>query len=285
MKTAKMALILITAIPVFAQAGQVDEEVSRIFDRSQRQLASPPKSLRSKSRVKDDSRFQEGLNRVQRRMSATAEDLSNEPAGEGPQSGSEPIESKVDAPLVPSAASPSETRRGKIVIIRESRKEKRQGLLENYSFDGNRAVGLGLVGGGAYGIFGAELDLGFGSKWSGGFGLGTGMAYSTWGLYARKYFLEGPISTFIQLGYAHWNIPNVPYREKTIYPGYLSRLFFGDSTDNLQSKKRVHLIYPSTGILYQTKSGLAYSAAIQYFINAANFTGALYASLGMHFYF
>lgn len=285
----RILIAVLSLAPFISFAAEVDEEISKIFDRRQRQLSSPPKSLRARGASKDDARFQEGLNRVQRRMATTPEepatdavdDTADIPAAEGDLS-----ETKVNAPLIPAAASTSESRKGKIVIIRESRREKRQGVLNSYSFDGNRAVGLGLVGGGAYGIFGAEVDLGFGAKWSGGFGVGTGMAYSTWGIYARKYFSEGPLSTFIQIGYANWNISGVTYREKAIYPEYLANLFFDKSpSGDFSSRKGVHLVYPSTGFLYQTKSGLAYSLALQYFINSANFTGALYAGTGMHFYF
>jgi hypothetical protein len=256
------------------------EQLAKIFDRKERQLESPPKSLRATGSATDEKRFEEGIDRIQRRIATDATEYENS------DENSELGERKVNAPLVPSAASSPESRKGKIVIIRENRREKRQGVLESYSFDGTRAVGIGLVGAGPYGIFGAEFDLSFGSKWSGGFGIGTGMAYSTWGIYGRKYFLEGPISTFLQLGYANWTIGGRPYREKALYPQYLSKLFFGEDPRSADSvRKPVHLIYPATGILFQTKSGLAYSLALQYFINAANFTGALYAGTGMHFYF
>ncbi len=280
------SLIAFSALTATAREADM-EQLKRIFDRNQRQLESPPKSLRATGSATDQERYREGASRVQRRMASEANvevEESDNTAEADPKAALE--ERKVNAPLAPSAASPSQSRKGKIVIIRESRREKREGVLGSYSFDGTRAVGLGLVGAGPYGIFGAEVDLSFGSKWSGGFGVGTGMAYTTWGIYARKYFIEGPISTYLQVGYANWRLNGIPHREKSLYPQYLSKLFFEESTQgSFEKMGPVHLAYPATGVLFQTKSGLAYSLALQYFINTANFTGALYGGTGMHFYF
>ena len=87
----RILIAVLSLAPFISFAAEVDEEISKIFDRRQRQLSSPPKSLRARGASKDDARFQEGLNRVQRRMATTPEepatdavdDTADIPAAEG----------------------------------------------------------------------------------------------------------------------------------------------------------------------------------------------------------
>ena len=245
----QVAIVSVSIAPESALA--LPNDVSKVFDKNKRQLDSPPSGLRSDS-VGADQRYAEAEDSIEEVMQ---------------------VDTQTDQ---------------KTVVVNEtstSRKQLRQGSLQQYAFSGKRIFGVGFVGAGAYGIFGGEVDFGFGNDWSGGFGIGTGMAYATWGLHARKYFHEGNLTPYFQAGYASWIMNRDPYREDEIYPLYLGEQFLQNSDGSWKVRERVHLIYPAIGVLFQSSSGISFNMHLQYLISALNFTGALAASFGMHFYF
>jgi len=260
----------------------VPDDVSKIFDKNQRRLENPPTALRSND-TNADTRYFSGMKRLNRSVGAEDESQSQVPPSDANSlEVMDPITSISNPQPAPTASS-------RVVIVRDgisdSRDQKRQASLSEYGFNGRRVFGVGFVGAGAYGIFGAEVDFGFGNDWSGGFGIGTGMAYSTWGLHARKTFATGNLTPYFQVGYANWFLSRNPYREDEIYPLYLGEQFLQDKDGNFKVRKRIHLVYPALGLLYQSESGLAFMMHLQYLISALDFKGALAGSFGMHFYF
>jgi hypothetical protein len=276
--------LIASSIVVTASAFAVPNDVARIFDKKQRQLSGPPSSLRS-SETNEDARYFSGMKRVERRVSAeSAPEVSEEDAPVTPTEDLEvaPVKSAPQARPLPGNAAGS-----RVVIMREggSREERRQQRLGAYGFDGRRIFGVGFVGAGSYGIFGAEADFSFGNSWSGGFGLGTGMAYSSWGFHARHYFQTGNLTPYFQAGYANWTLNRNPYRESEVYPIYLGERFLQNKDGSFKVKEHVHLLYPALGVLFQSESGLAFTMQIQYLISALDFNGALAGAFGLHFYF
>ncbi len=244
-----IAKLLTVSIFLLSSSGwALPRDVSKIFDRNKRRLDAPPSELRS-DEVGGEGRYQ------------TAEDSLDEVM-------------KVE----PNASQ-------KEIRINSGRNEQRQEQLDRYAFSGKRIFGVGFVGAGAYGIFGGEVDFGFGNEWSGGLGIGTGMAYATWGVHARRYFQQGNLTPYFQVGYANWIMNRDPYREDEIYPLYLGEQFLQNSDGSWKVRKRIHLIYPAIGVLFQSSSGISFNMHLQYLISALDFKGALAGSFGMHFYF
>ncbi|MEO5668763.1 MAG: hypothetical protein ABIR96_11945 [Bdellovibrionota bacterium] len=279
-------LYVVALAPALAHA--IPEDVARIFDKKQRQLQGPPSSLRS-DETSNDSRYFSGVNRLQRRVGSTTESEETPlPAASGQDlEVSKPVQAPPSGRAFPQ-------QQPKVVIVREgssgngagtSRQQRREQRIGNYAFDGNRIFGVGFVGAGSYGIFGAEADFGFGNNWAGGIGIGTGMAYASWGFHARHYFQTGNLTPYFQVGYANWTIHHNPYRESEIYPGYLGEQFLQNKDGSFKVNKSVHLIYPALGVLFQSESGLAFTMQIQYLISALDFKGALAGGFGLHFYF
>ncbi len=257
------------------------EDVSRIFDKNKRQLSGPPSSLRS-DKTSSDSRYFSGVDRLNRRVGSVT------PAEEEAPLAQEDLE--VSAPVqAPLSSRPTAAPESRVVIVREGqggeRKERRAERMSTYGFDGRRIFGVGFVGAGSYGIFGAEADFSFGNDWSGGIGIGTGMAYSSWGFHARHYFQKGNLTPYAQFGYANWTLHRNPYREAEVYPVYLGEQFLQNKDGSFKVRKSVHLIYPALGILFQSQSGLAFTMQLQYLISALDFKGALAGGFGLHFYF
>lgn len=153
------------------------------------------------------------------------------------------------------------------------------------AFDGERVFGIGFRGAGAYGIFGAEFELGIDENLGFGLGIGTGMSYSAWASHLRYYFKsKGRVNTFFQAGYANWFLGKVPDDVLEIRPFYLGERFF--ETDGALAIKRVHIMYPAVGVLFQHESGLAAELLLQYLINlSGGLNGALYGGFGWSYYF
>lgn len=240
--------LLLPYIFAASVAHALPQDVSSVFDKNKRRLDAPPSELRSND-VGGESRYisaDESLDEVMK------------------------VDQHTDK---------------KVIRVNPVRSEQRQAQLQRYGFSGRRVFGVGFVGAGAYGIFGGEVDFGFGNEWSGGFGIGTGMAYATWGVHARKYFQEGSLTPYFQAGYANWIMNRNPVREDEIYPLYLGEQFLMNSDGSWKVKERIHLIYPAIGVLFQSSSGISFNLHLQYLISALDFTGALAGSFGMHFYF
>lgn len=267
---------LVSLVALVPRVHAVPSDVSRIFDKSQRQLSSPPSSLRS-NQTSGDSRYFSGVDRLNRRVGSVQAQAN--PAPQSDLEVSEPVQAPPQArPVNPDS---------KVVIVREGsgREERREQKLGTYGFDGRRVFGVGFVGAGSYGIFGAEADFSFGNDWSGGIGIGTGMAYASWGFHARHYFQTGNLTPYFQAGYANWTLHRDPYRESEVYPVYLGEQFLQNKDGSFKVRESVHLIYPALGVLFQSQSGLAFTMQLQYLISALDFKGALAGGFGIHLYF
>ena len=264
------AWFVVSACVVSPSVLAVPNDVARIFDKSQRQLSTPPSSLRSNDN--SESRYFSGMKRVERRVAEAPQEAEAAAPGED-----------LEVTTTPVHAPPA----SRVVILREGggREARRQERLGTYAFSGRRVFGVGFVGAGPYGIFGAEADFSFGNDWSGGIGIGTGMAYSSWGFHARHYFQKGNLTPYFQAGYANWTLNRNPYRESEVYPVYLGERFLQNKDGSFKVQEHVHLIYPALGVLFQSESGLAFTMQIQYLISALDFNGALAGGFGLHFYF
>jgi len=242
------------------------DRTQQIFDRNNRVLESPPKSLRSR-----DDEMDRRVQKEKRRW------LASETAE--PKSDSETLEISTP-PLEEVPVRAADTARR--AELRAQRRESRVG---DYAFSGERVFGIGFVGAGAYGIFGTEFDFAVEENLSVGFGIGTGMTYSTWGLQARKSFQGGRLNTFVQVGYANWYMGRVSERDFEVRPQYIADRFFEKKASRFVEGSRVHLAYPGLGVLFQHSSGLAAIVQIQYLLSLSDFAGALSGSAGLYFYF
>lgn len=262
----------IASLASISARASVSNEVQSIFDKNKRRLAPPPRSLRA-DKAQMDYRYSTGAER--------AEQLYLKEGNYAEATTALPTEadfennvrsSPVTSPFSRDAYSAAE--------VPHRRKRK-----ISSGFDGERVFGLGFVGAGAYGIFGLEADFTVAPQWSAGLGLGTGMAYTTWGAYARYYFKESTWNPFFQVGYANWSLQRTSKTGEKLSPEFLADRFFQDQNGNLQVGQRLHLVYPALGVLYQNPSGFAVSTQLQYFVSVNGFTGGLYGDVGFHFYF
>ncbi len=233
----------------------VTSKVVEVFDKGNRALQSPPKSLRSDrdpaASLPDEDTSQMEEENEERNLSKARQVLNDDNQTKGE--------------------------------MLKQRRSKSYGK----GFSGERILGVGFVGAGSYGVFGTEVDFGFGDDWAGGFGIGTGMSYSTWSAYARNYFKQGgTINTFFQAGYANWLLGKSPKRGSDVLPDFLAKRFLAsEKTGAYYAPSRAHLIYPSIGALFQHNTGLAATLMVQYLISIGDFSGALYGSFGVHYYF
>ncbi len=138
-----------------------------------------------------------------------------------------------------------------------------------------------------FSLFGINLDVSvlYNSKLTAGFGLGTGMSYSTWGVHGRYFLQKSRWSTLVEMGYAQWHLGRVPRDGSAVIPNHLYRIFFEGSGRGILKPKTAHIVYPGIGVLYQHRSGLAALFELQYFVSATNFSGALFGTTGVYFYF
>jgi hypothetical protein len=239
------------------QAQALSNETAKIFSKKNRKLAAPPKSLRA-DKENPAVRFNEGAERS--------------PASEAAVD-SQPVQA------MPEFKDPD------LQSYWDSRSERREDRLTKFAFSGQRTFGLGFVGAGAYGVFGMEFDFTAGQDWSFGFGLGTGMTYSTWALHGRYFLKQGRLSSFLEAGYANWYMGKVPTSASTDSSNYLLKRFVYDGGRAPSAASRANIIYPGLGLLYQNTSGLAAMAQLQYMISARDFSGGLFAASGIYYYF
>lgn len=261
---------LLGALLMSQSAFALTAAVQEIFDKNNRRLAPPPKSLRA-DRANMDYRYSNGAERADelKRKNGYGGAVAEAPNDED----YEKLNTPVRAPLSPDSYSESST---------STRRHNRKIVS---SFSGERIFGLGFVGGGAYGVFGLESDFTVAPQWSAGVGVGTGMAYTTWSAYGRYYFKESAWNPFFQIGYANWHLQKSSKTGDKISPEFLAGRFFEDKNGNVAEGQRLHLLYPAVGVLYQSPTGFAVSTQLQYFISVNGFTGGLYGDLGFHFYF
>lgn len=272
MKRAPLAALLAFSTP--ALAGNYSARVQSIFDKQNRDLDPPPKSLRADS-AQANLRYSSGMKRLNRKLASEGDDEGTAPASEGEE--------------VSADINPQDAAHGEVEARPRARRKRRGGKKREHTadaaFDGERVLGIGLIGAGAYGVFGAEVDFGIEDRFSLGFGLGTGMTYATWSAYGRYYFNEGKVNPFFQGGYANWYIGKTSTTGSTVKPEFLANRFFGANQGIVTSGTRLHLLYPSIGVLFQSQTGLALTVQLEYLISMKDFNGALYGGFGFHYYF
>ncbi len=247
---------------------------AEILNRSNRTFDLPPKSLKADKENKE-FRVKAEAARVENGLKSEEDNSIAVPT----KSLTTTLPSETDYENLDSSSSTTTTRSLKSKI------KNRDALRRGYGFSGERVFGVGFVGAGAYGIFAGEMDVAVSDNFSVGLGLGTGMSYSTWGLYGRYYLKQGELNSFFQFGYANWYMGKAPSSPEDLAPGYLASRFFLDQQGNLPETLRVHLAYPAIGVLYQHSSGLAMTGQLQYLINLQDFFGGLAGALGFHYYF
>lgn len=237
-----------------AQAASLSPEAVRILSRKNRRLEAPPRDLRA-SEANVDLRYASG----QRRLAA-----NDAPAGN--------LELETIPVTNPRDYMRSGSSSAALSFDYESRRASKL----------DRVFGLGFVSAGAYGVFGAELDFSLLESWTFGFGIGTGMDYSSWGLHSRYLFRKAALTPFVELGYANWNLQKVSQRNNEVMPAHLAKRFFG-SVDS--DGGTAHIFYPGIGLNYMLDSGLSLAAQAQYMIHLKDFSGGLTASAGIYYYF
>jgi hypothetical protein len=249
------ALMAISLVP---SAMALSPEAASILSKKNRRLESPPKALRA-SEANVDLRYASGRSRLASSPSAQdSADLESVPV----TSPNDYINTPIGGSSMSFDYSPN---RSKL----------------------DRTFGLGFVSAGAYGVFGAEVDFALLDEWTFGFGVGTGMNYSTWGLHSRYLLRKSSAFTpFVELGYANWRIEKVSNRGGDVMPSHLAQRFFSKNSDGrLISGDTAHIVYPGFGISYMLSSGLTLSAQGQYMIHLGDFSGGLTGSAGIYFYF
>jgi hypothetical protein len=275
-------LALVAAAAPTQPAWAVSRKVAEIFRKDNRELPPPPKSLRA-SAADPDERFKAGVSR-----------LTDKPAAASTPKASvvKKNEEDDDAPETVSVKAPSVDESTWSTLPKASATESARPSLRRarphrdyVSFDGRRTFGIGFMGAGAYGVFGAEVDFGLNEQWTAGFGLGTGMSYNTWGAHARYFIQTAKWSPLIEGGFARWNMGKVPVDGESVIPNHISQRFFADSNGVIPSPRAIYILYPGVGVLYQHRSGLAALLELQYFIHASNFAGGLFGTTGVYYYF
>lgn len=261
------SFICSVAVGAAVSANAVSPRTAEIFRKERRELSPPPRKLRANSE-NADLRYATGAERVSRKLASEEEDRESRSA-----SATASIESDDEDERDEGAPFRRFKPRARSVFPRRSQ-----------GYSGDRTFGLGFLGAGAYGVFGAEVDFGVTRDWSAGFGVGTGMSYSTWGAHGRYYFQNARWSPLVEVGYAQWHLGRAPVDGSAVLPSHLTKILFAPN-GRLRDSSTAHVIYPGMGVLYQHRSGLAAIAELQYFISATNFTGALFGTMGAYFYF
>jgi len=246
-KTIKLLALTATLMPMLGFA--LSPEAARILSKKNRKLSAPPKSLKA-NQANVDLRYASGRKRM-----AASNDVQTIPV-------TNPSDYSSQSPTMSFEYSSSASK------------------LE-------RVFGLGFVAAGAYGVFGVETDFSLMDAWTFGFGLGTGMTYSSWGAHSRYLFRQGEALTpFVELGYSNWHLGKLSSREADILPLHLANRFFQKNPNgSLVEGDTAHIIYPGFGVNYIMKSGLAVTAQVQYMIHLRDFSGGLAGSTGLYYYF
>lgn len=292
-----IALAFFVTIPSGQARSAYSDKVNRIFDKRQRTLDAPPRSLRADRKPSTPAaspRFPAADSEPGSTVMASGKEVPSGPSDGGTvnpatalpapprnietESRMEKLDFQPVAPLGRPRPVPQTS------YMERNRSAIRSDKLSSVAFSGERVFGIGFVGGAQYGVFGAEIDFKVDESWSAGFGWGTGMSYSTWGLHARRYLHRGTFSTFMKFGYANWHLGQVPRDGENVSPQFLVKRFLGVD-GNLVLNKTAHLVYPSIGIDYQHESGIAFHALLQYLVGVSDFSGALYAGAGFFYYF
>lgn len=249
------ALLGLSVVP---SAMALSPEAANILSRKNRRLEAPPRALRA-SEANVDLRYASGRSRL----------AANSSSGNDSELESIPVTSPSDYINTP-----------------------RSGGSMSFDYDTghsklDRIFGLGFVSAGAYGVFGAELDFSLLNEWTFGFGVGTGMNYSSWGLHSRYIVRKSAAFTpFIEIGYANWRLDKVSNRNGEVLPAHLAERFFSkDGSGKLLSGDTAHIIYPGMGISYMLATGLSLSGQAQYMVNLGDFSGGLTGSAGIFYYF
>jgi len=288
----KLFLIIIALFsPLAARA--LSSQAERIFSKERRVIPPPPRTLLAERGPPTPGRY---AYRVATESSRTSR-APRQPAAahrkkyKDIEVSTQPVKEEEIEEVAEEASAVEEQPVTEPYAKKKSKKRSSQSENGEYGANTDSEVerdknfGLGLVGGGAYGIFGAEIAFKVDDQWSAGFGLGTGMSYDTWGLQSRYHFREGTFSPFVQGGYANWYLRRISRTGEKVKPEYLANRFFDDKNGQLSEEKRLHLLYGGIGVLYQGTGGVATSVQLQYFIHLRGFEGGLFGALGVYYYF
>lgn len=255
--------IIVTVLGLFLipQAMALSPEAANILSKKNRRLQAPPRALRA-SEANVDLRYASGRSRLA---------SSNSSSSYGSELESVPVTSPNDYINTPPGGSASMS--------------FDYGNGSNSKLD--RVFGLGFVSAGAYGVFGAELDFSLLDEWTFGFGVGTGMNYSSWGLHSRYLLRKSAAFTpFVELGYANWRLDKISSRRGEVLPAHLAERFFSkNKSGRLDQGDTAHIVYPGFGVSYMLASGLSLVGQAQYMIHLGDFSGGLTGSAGVYYYF
>jgi len=152
--------------------------------------------------------------------------------------------------------------------------------------DKKHIFGVGFMLMGPYGIGGLELDFRMGTRSTLGLGVGTGHLYHTWHLYGRHFmFSNGPIQSFVQLGYTNWRSRDKLIGNTNSFPEFLTKEFLTDGNRNFTGKENGHMIYPAIGVNYEHHLGINIYGIIQYLIRVDELRARPNVGLGVMYYF
>lgn len=130
------------------------------------------------------------------------------------------------------------------------------GTSSAWDFRKTHRVGLGVVAGGAYGIFGAALDLNLSPRWSFGIGTGRGDPFQTVVVSMKRYtnLWDSSWLPFFGLNVSRWeNFGSLePIIETT--PSYLGSTFMSEA-DRSRGKIRSTILNPTLGLQYTQLTG------------------------------
>jgi len=250
-------------------------DATQIFNKNRRTLNPPQRNLKT-----SNENFKERVESESERFHRVPADSTTPQGTNGAEKSAQKSNSTEDSLVITTqpVSAPAVTN----TSGRSTRKVARRGTRQ---FDGERIFGIGIVGAGSYGIYGTELEFAFDEQTTFAVGLGTGMSFSTWGFHGRRFFnSSGRLSTFMEAGYANWYMGKSPTQPRESVGNYLAYRFFFENSD-VQQRKRVDILYPSIGVMGHFKSGLALSAQLQYMVALHDFSGGLYGSAGLYFYF
>lgn len=247
--------LALSNVPNTQAAESLSPEALRVLSKKNRKLEAPPKALKA-SEANVDLRYASG----QRRLSANDSQSDN-----------------LELETIP--------------VTNPSDYIQKPGTGMSFDYSGRRSskldrvFGLGFVSAGAYGVFGAEMDFALMQDWTFGFGLGTGMDYSSWSAHSRYLFRKAALTPFVELGYANWHLGKVSERNQNLVPSSLAKRFFSKNGAAPTGDETAHIIYPGFGINYLLNTGLSLIAQAQYMIHLGDFSGGLTGSAGIYYYF
>ncbi len=145
-----------------------------------------------------------------------------------------------------------------------------------------KRFGLGLTGGGGYGIMGLEGDFNLVPEFSVSIGWGTGIDYSSFNVKARYFLLGEWVSPYFGLGFSHWWSDGRGSRD--VSPAILRNKFLASVEDPTQGYS-IFMAYPCVGVQFMHFSGFSFSAEVMALFKLFNLANGTYAGASAHWYF